>query len=309
VNLPYLVRLLCLCLASFFLVHLALGLLASLIAPSAIRAASRMDARLAARLLLALRLSPAGLGALLVAGMCAPSYLWLEPHASAEQVGWACLSAALLGLSILGASIARALRASAGSTRRVRELERGGAGPLVALTGIVRHRLVISHLVLRALSADQLAAVVRHERAHRMSHDNLKRLLILLAPGLLPISRGFGSLERAWAATAEWAADDRATEGNARRALVLASALVRVARLGTPRATPLLTTSLLADSADLAVRVDRLLHPAPRRTALGSSSPILKVAASLTVAAGLAGVLLQPATLYSVHELLEELIR
>lgn len=308
-NLPYLVRLLCLCLASFFLVHLTLGLLASLAAPSAIRAACRMEARLAARFLLALRLAPAGLASLLVAGICAPSYLWLEPDASAEQVGWVCLAAAFLGLSILVASVARALRTCAGSARWVRELERGGAGPLVALTGILRHRLVISPLVMRALSADQLAAVVRHERAHRMSHDNLKRLLMLLAPGLLPFSRGFGALERAWAAAAEWAADDRATEGNGLLALVLASALVRVARLGTAGATPLLTTSLLADSADLAVRVDRLLHPVPRREAPGSPSPILKFAASITVAAGLASVMLQPATLYSAHELLEELIR
>jgi hypothetical protein len=322
---PYLIRLWCLCLASFFLLHLALGLLVSLIAPWAIRTASRMEARRSARLLLSLRLLPAGFAALVVAGICAPSYLWLEPAGGTEDVGWGCLLPALFALAVLGESLARAFRAYRRSTLYIRQCERRGrktllgaarmpvwvideVAPLVAVTGILRPRLLMSQPVMRALSPEQLAAVLRHERAHRTSRDNLKRLLILLSPGLVPFYRGFGALDRAWALAAEWAADDRATAGNRRRALSLASALVRVARLRVPEASPLLGTSLLADGAELSSRVDRLLHPAPRRRET-PSNPILRAAASLTLAAGMAGIMLQPAMFHSVHELLEDLIR
>ena len=107
----YVTRFLCLCLACFFLVHLAVGLFVSLTASWAIRRASRMDARPAARFLLALRLLPAGAASIVVAGACAPSYLWLEPEASVEEVGLACLAAAVLGLIILAFSMARGVRA------------------------------------------------------------------------------------------------------------------------------------------------------------------------------------------------------
>jgi hypothetical protein len=119
---------------------------------------------------------------------------------------------------------------------------------------------------------------------------------------------------------AEWAADDQATEGNRRRALSLASALVRVARLNAPQPSspmalllaspnaPLLATSLLADAAGLGARVDRLLRATPHRQEV-RSSPILKATAGLTLAAGMAGLMMQPAMLHSVHELLEDLIR
>ena len=328
-NFPYLMRLWCLCLASFFLLHLALGLLAAVTAPWVIRTAFRMEARLAARLLLALRLLPAGLAALVVAGICTPSYLWLEPDAAAEEVGWGCRVAAILGFGVLSVSVARGSGAYRRSQHYIRQCQRRGRqtrldgapmpvcvvtgeAPLVALTGIFRQRLMISLLAMRALSPVQLDAVLRHERAHGRSRDNLKRLLILLAPGLLPFFRGLCGLERAWAMAAEWAADDRATEGNRRRALSLASALVRVARLNAPQPSwlpaPLLATSLLADGAGLGARVDRLLRTAPRR-AETTPSPILQATAGLTLAAGMAGVMLQPATLHSVHELLEELIR
>ena len=321
---PYLMRLWCLSLASFFLLHLALGLLVSLIAPWVFRAASRMEARLAARHLLSLRLLPAGLAALLVAGVCVPSYLWLEPAAGLEEVGWGCLLPAVFGLAILGQSLARTLQAHQRSNRYVHQCQsRGrkallgpartpvwvvdGMAPLVALTGILRPRLLMSQEVMRTLSPDQLAAVLRHERAHQSSRDNLKRLLILLSPSLFPFYRGFGAMNRAWALAAECAADDRAVEGQRRRALSLAAALVRVARLNAPHLSPMLGTSLLADGAELSVRVDRLLHPVPRRKE-APANPILR-AASLTLAAGMAGVILQPAMFHSVHELLEDFIR
>lgn len=329
-NLPYLARLLCLCLASFFLLELALGLFARLIAPWVIRSAFRMEARLAARLLLALRLLPGGLGVVLVMGICMPSYLWLEPDAAAEQVGWGCLAAAALGLAVLGECIVRGIGALRRSRQYVRWCESGGCtmrsswkrpswkrppvsvvsgeAGLVALTGVFRPRLLISQHVMQSLSLKQLAAVLGHERAHGMSRDNLKRLVILLSPGLFPFFRGFGALEQAWAVATEWAADDCAAAGSRQRALTLASALVQVARLKAHRPTPLLVTSLLADGAGLSLRIDRLLHPAPRHQGRPAGR-ILKTTAALTLVAGLAGMMAWPATLHSVHELLEDLIR
>src|ERR1017187_3699370 len=270
----YLFRLLCLSMASFFLVHLALAAALSLLAPAAIRLSERFRPQLAARLLLLLRLAPTGLSLLIVAGSLAPSYLWLEPRATTEPIGWFCLSAAALGLAIWSLSITRALRAAGRSLRHIRHFQRtarktylrGEAAPvwlmedpapLVMLAGVLRSRLVISRRVVSALSSDQLAAVLRHERAHSRSRDNFKRLLVLLAPGILPFLRGFSRLEQEWATVTEWAADDFAVAGDCHRSLPLAAALVRVARLGAVPPSPVLVTSLMPNGMDLSTRVDR----------------------------------------------------
>jgi len=132
-------------------------------------------------------------------------------------------------------------------------------------------------------------------------------LLMAAAPAMLPLVGGFETLERAWASATEWAADDRVAQRSRRRALALASALVQVARLNSAAAPPLIA-SLFADGAELSARIERLLHP-PLRVARAPQSPILKAAASVTLVAAMAGVMLQPAMFHSVHELLENLIR
>jgi len=324
--LPYLARLACLCLAAFFLFHVAAGLLASAMAPRAIRLASRVPPVPAARFLLVLRLFPAGFALFLVAGLCTPSYLWLEPKAASEPTGLVCLAAALMGMAVCGLSVARATRAMARSLRHIRQCQRvsremrlpggreaawviDGPAPCVMLAGINRPRLVISRSVVAALPAEQLSAVVRHERAHGRSRDNLKRLLVLLAPDLLPFVHGFRDLERAWARMAEWAADDWAAAGNARRSLSLAAALVRVARLGSNPPTPVLATSLLADGSDLSARVERLLRPARPVSRSARREPVLSASACLLLAGALAAVMTNPATLHSAHEFLEFLIQ
>ena len=315
---PYLIRLLCLSLAAFFLIHLALGMMVSLIAPAAIRVAERSRPRWAARFLLILRLLPSGLALFVVAGLCVPSYFQLEPETTSEHVGLACFAAALLGLIVWGISISRAVRASAQSLRYIRQCGRvarrrrpriwviEGPGHVLALAGMMRPRLVVSRDVVSALSPDELAAALRHERAHQTSRDNLKRLFLLLTPGILPFFRGYDALERGWSKFTEWSADDTAVAGNPRRSLALAAALVRVARLGTsPQPSPLMT-SLLGGSQDLSERVDRLLHPAQQRE---RKTPVLIATASLLLSGSLVAVVLQPSTFHSVHQILEHLIR
>lgn len=324
--LPYLARLICLCLAAFFLVHAALGLAVSALTPWAVRLAGRMAPVRGARLLLALRLFPAAFGLFVVAGLCTPSYLYLEPKSAPEPMGLACLAATLLGLAVWGSSLARTTRAAARSLRRIRQCrdarremrlpgERKAAwviedtAPCVMLAGVFRPRMVISRNVVAALTPEQLSAVVRHEQAHAISHDNLKRLLVLLAPGILPFAPGFRNLERAWAKISEWAADDRAAAGKARRSLSLAAALVRVARLGAAVSTPALATWLMSEGADLSERVNRLLRPARRTARCRHREPILTASAGLLLTGAFAAVMANPVTLHSAHECLEFLIQ
>lgn len=322
--LPYALRLVCLTLAAFFLIHLALAMAVSCVSPWAVRMAERINPRLAARGLLALRFFPLGFSVLVVAGLCVPSYLWLEPEATAEQVSLGCLAAALLGMAIWAISIWRGLRAATRSLRYIRHCQLvgratrlageqspvwviEGAGHLLALAGVIRPRLVISQEVLNALSTEQLAAALRHEGSHRISRDNLKRLLILLAPGIFPFFGGFGSLEQGWARISEWAADDRAVAGSSCRSVWLATALVRVARLSAmPRPSPLMT-SLLDNSQDLSARVDRLLRPALPHEQPGRGLGSVVASATLVLAASVA-VMLQPAVLSGAHRLIEHLI-
>lgn len=244
----------------------------------------------------------------MVAAVCLPSYLWLEPDAPAERVGFGCLAAALLGLAMWIAALARGLRAAASSRRLVRRCNRAivDGPPLLALAGIVRPRLVISRAVRRALSKEELAVALRHERAHWAAHDNLKRLLIMLAPAVLPFTSSNRTLERAWSKFTEWAADDRAVAGNPRRSCALAAALVTVARMAAGAPSPPLAMSLLGASDQLAARVDRLLRPQP--LAPRAPQPMLALSAILLMAGSLALAILQPAALYSVHRALEHLV-
>jgi len=132
--------------------------------------------------------------------------------------------------------------------------------PLLALVGLFRPRLIISDALLRSLSLEELQVALLHENAHRDSRDNLKRLVLLLAPAPIPFFRVFSALEQSWAKLSEWAADDEAVRGDSQRALSLATALLRVARMmGAAPCLSFLHTSLCAGDHDLSARVDRLL--------------------------------------------------
>lgn len=296
----YGLRLVGFCLASFFAVQLAAGLLLRLATRWLAPAAERMRPRVAARVLLALRWTPAALGAFVVGGLCIPSYLWFEPGDTGEELGIIGLTAAIFAAAVLTMSLVHGIRQVITSRRCVRQFENR---PMIAITGFLRPRLLISPIVEDALSAEQLDAAVRHERAHVAAQDNLKRLLLAFTPGLLPGVNGFAAVERQWVRLTEWAADDDAVAGDPDRALALAAALVRVARLGTVRAP--LTSSML-DGDDLTHRVDRLLHPiAPVRGA--GSATLASVGAVVMVM--LMGLALRPATLESAHDLLERLVK
>jgi Zn-dependent protease with chaperone function len=311
VILPYLPRLVILSLALFFVVHVFVTGAVSFLAPSVIRRLNR--SKPAANLLFLLRLLPASLALLAVAMLCIPSYLELEPEATLERVGWVSLLAAMLGAAIWCVSIIRTGRAIHNSSAWVRNCERAGIAtslpginlpvlviknrsPMFVLAGILRPQLIVSQGVLDTLSSAQLTAVLRHEDGHRSAHDNLKRLLILLAPVSSKL------LDRTWANQAEWAADDSGADR-----LHLAEALVRVARIGAMPASPAMVSSLIAEERNLAARVERLLEsPTAGIQAARWTPRLIGVAATVTL---LMAVTLLYAALPAVHDALEYLIR
>jgi len=327
VTLSYALRLVCLSFASFFLLNAAASMLVWLLSDFLIRSAEKTVPRSAARFLLAVRLLPFFFGALFVLALCIPSYLWLEPHATAERVGSLCILFGILGAGLFFISATRAARAVLASVRHVRlcsaaVLQHPASGapsdlvvvdakaPLLAMSGVLRPRLLVSQVVLDGLSPDQLGVVLSHELAHRRSRDNFKRFLFLLAPDLLPFLHPLRDLERTWSRFSEWAADDEATAGDPLRAVSLAAALVQVARLGASPELPYLSTSLLADDRDLSLRVERLLCPSsPAAPCRSRRETGLAGSAILIVGGGLALLCLSPLALTSVHELLEFFLR
>ena len=276
----YVWRLICVSAAVFFAVHTLMSLLLAVLAPLAIRSTANLRPRTGARYLLALRLAPAVLGILTVLVFCVPSYLWFEPAGTNEHARWGSIAAALLALVLWSISIMRATRAllrSRSIMARWRSvatetqmqgmaapvLRLASDSPVLALAGIAPAQIVMSSAIERTLTAEQLAVALRHESAHRDSHDNFKRLLLLLAPAALPGMDLLAPLERHWRKLVEWAADDSAAADEPQCSFALAEALVSMARAAvtSPVCAAPLATPLLADPADLRERVERLLHP------------------------------------------------
>jgi len=324
-NLPYTMRLLCLCCASFFMIHLALALATRLSAGTALRIAEHMKASSAARFLFGLRLVPLVLTLFAVLVFCIPSYLWLEPEATGEKVGFLCVFTAVLGMAIWALSLARVIGAVRGTNRYLHQCERHGRkinvdgsgspallladkAPVMAVAGVFHPRLVVSRRVMRELSAEQREAALSHEHAHCVSGDNLKRLLILLAPEMLPFVPSFRSLDRGWSKFTEWAADDAASAGAPQRALTLASALVRVAKMGSKPRLSYLSCSLVGGDKELSERVDRLLRPQPRPgKPVRELIPLLSSLTALVTSA-VAVMIIWPSSLALVHQALERLV-
>jgi BlaR1 peptidase M56 len=322
----YTLRLLCLCLAAFFIVNAAAGLAVRLVSRAVIRMAERMRPRPAAHFLFGVRVLPCALGVGGVLLLCVPSYLWLEPQASSERIGWTCLTLALLGAVCWFGSSARVAHALAASVRFRRAWQQTGSeaflpgesskimiiehdAPLLRLAGVIRPRLVVSRAILGNLSREELDLALLHENAHRDSHDNLKRLLLLLAPAPIPFLHVFISMEKSWAKFSEWAADDEAVRGDPQRALSLATALLRVARMGTALRLSFLHTSLFAGDQDLSARVDRLLGVQTLPTKPWTQTRSTAIRSALATAACIGLFLTWPATLSSAHRLLELFLR
>jgi Zn-dependent protease with chaperone function len=226
-----------------------------------------------------LRLLPA-----LVAGLsmslAALSFVFFEPREQ-ETIGRVMLTlASLAGILFVGSAVrlARLVRAS----RRAARGWMAGAAPIaldgwsrpafaitsafpiVAVVGVWRPRLLVARSVLAACTADELRAVIAHERGHADRRDNASRLLLAVTPDLLGWLPWSTRLAADWHDAAEDAADDCAASLGERGRLLLAEALIRVARLTPTGLTSpaVLPASALYRGESIERRVRRLVNPA-----------------------------------------------
>jgi|GEM_PF-567886 len=331
--LPYSVRLVCLCLEMLFLFNLATSALVMGLSGTVAKAAGRMRPQHAARWFLGLRLLPTTLSLLLIAALCVPSYLRYEQNTGSEGMGRFCIAAALMGLGLVLTSavrgafalvqsyrISRISRMPHGTQqvqpRRVADTDiwvtEGNAGePLMALVGVFRPRVLVSRRLLQALTAPQLEAALRHERAHQVSQDNLKRLLMAVLPGVVPgmirFKGGLTAVETQWERFAELAADDYAAGGRADRSIALAETLVKVARLRTYEVPMPLASSLSAADRQLAFRVERLMS-VPCAAPLRNSRGALARRYLLLLSGLMCLLVILPKIFYPLYPLLESLL-
>jgi beta-lactamase regulating signal transducer with metallopeptidase domain len=154
----------------------------------------------------------------------------------------------------------------------------------------LRSAIVISAGTLDLLDADELAAVLAHERAHlRERHD----LVLLPFLALLRAFRWAGVTRQAYRAVGllvEMHADDRALRQ--RPARELATALLRVGAAGgggVPSGA--LGVAHRTEECEVAARVVRLLRPAP---GLGNAALALIVVVSAAIVAIPAALLVLP---------------
>jgi Zn-dependent protease with chaperone function len=309
---PYLWRLCCLSLASLFVVQIGAGLILRSQIARLLRWAGRFEPARAAAIVLGLRWMPALAGWFVVGLLCIPSYLRLEPAANEEEIGLACFAmAGLVALSYivpLLSATADVIRSEIRLRALVRTSEQQAelcvirdTSPPMAFAGLFHSRVLVSREVMGMLTADQMDAALRHERAHFESRDNYKRLLLELAP----LDCAGRKLRSAWSRFTEWAADDRATEGDSARSVALASALVSVARLGSKEFAGALL--LVPDGCELRARVERLLEPS--RTTPATRYPAFSAVVALgALALALAAIAQQPAAAEIVHRALETFI-
>lgn len=265
--------------------------------------------------LVLIRAFPAGASLILVGVVFLPSHWALEPRDMKETLGVLWYTLAAIGALLLILSVARAVPiVRMGRRLRLRERRSGlnMAGvyevdgiPGVSLVGVFRTRILIGSEVARQLTSDELKVAVAHELAHREACDNLARWWMLCAPDVFRYSAAARRLERDWHIVAESRADGRAVRGDRGRAVHLASALVKVARLSADAkpATPPPAWSTLNDPSLLERRVRRLLAESPPTV----SARVPALALAVTLGGGLIAAV--PSLAGSVHRLTEALVK
>ena len=285
------------------------------------------DARRAARLFLALKLLPGAVSLVFTVAWFLPAHWRHEPAGAEESAGYSLTILAAAGATLLAATVRRAVQ----DTRTTMLIVRGWrsaasecqtrpalgipvfrvptSSPVMALVGIFRPALFVGREVTTTLTPEELEVSLAHEAAHDRSRDNLKRLLVAWLPDALAASRLGRRLTNHWQAAMEFAADSRAAEGSERRAVALASALVKVARLAPPPLArgALARVSGLHEETLLAARVERLLGFVTS-SAVASERRSAWPFVAIVVVLGIAALTLDH-TWLAVHQATETLVR
>ena len=238
------------------------------------------SARTRADLLFRLRIAAPVLAAIAVALLLIPSYIGYEPRVTPEVVSKKL--AALATLSVAGVAFAlwRGIRSWFATIRLTKRwlstserIDVPGidiptfrithAFPIIAIVGTFRPRLFIAHQVLLSLNKEELAAAIAHECGHLSARDNLKRTLLGICRNILLLVPFGRALDRAWAESAESAADEFAAQRSPNTALNLASALVTIAKMvpaGARADVPLGAYLVGAETQGVKGRIKRLIE-------------------------------------------------
>jgi Zn-dependent protease with chaperone function len=239
----------------------------------------RLPVRRVADLLFALRMFPLAIAAVITVAFTVPSFLLLEPRAIEEPLGEIPLVLGIFGTVLgvfgivnAGMALRRASRTISTWTNAAQPVDSGApipvlrippAVPAMTATGIVRPKVWLSAAAESMLTVNELHTALNHEVAHVQRRDNLKKLLLRVVA--FP---GMAGLEAAWLEATEMAADDAAVS-NAGEALDLASALIKLSRLGPVQPPPELTTALVhSPASSMNARVERLIAWSDDRLAL-----------------------------------------
>lgn len=228
-----------------------------------------------ARIIFALRVGPVAAALVFVFAFVVPAYLLHEPDNSGEVVSGKL--AVIAGLSSVAALFAlyrvfqtwRVTRQLAERQDNAVPIALEGIHvpvfrivhpfPVLAVVGVIRPRLFIAEQVLGTLNSQELRAAVAHERGHLRSHDNLKRTILQVCRDLVLLPLGT-NLDGAWTKQVESAADEYAANTGRSRALDLASALVRLARIAPLQSAFAGSRLFDANCADVTERVRRLIQ-------------------------------------------------
>jgi len=232
------------------------------------------SARSSADLLFILRMLPLALSSVVTLGFTLPSFLLLEPRSTNEAVGKAPLALGFCCLILIGVGVARAWTAQLRASRALMKwldgsmlmesqitesgeavpiFRTGNDAPTLTVAGVCTPKVLVSEAAVAMLSPAELRTALRHEIAHALRYDNLKKLVFRFS--VFPAMAG---LEHAWSEETEMAADDAAVT-SFHDALDLAAALIKVSRLGATESSGELTMALLHSSTALRARVQRLV--------------------------------------------------
>jgi hypothetical protein len=241
-----------------------------------------------AGLWLTLRLLPAAASTLFVLGVFLPAHLRYERPGTPETFGWLVYGLAALSLALGPRTLSR-IASAAHATRQLRRWRHVRAVPgishaieldgvtVLSLAGIFRTTILLGRNVREALTASELDVALAHETAHQRAFDNVKRFAMYCVPDFFGYTGACRRLEAEWRDCAECLADSRAARGDAKRALNLASALVKVARLSasSPRVLSAPTWTAFYDEPLIETRVRRLVSGASEQVETSSPEPAL----------------------------------